>query len=136
MEMSQKSDKYYATAFTIGFHALVLLLFILYKIITPLPPFPEDGGGGLGVELNFGNSEDGMGMTNPELLASEGKPSQSSPSEQAPILQSDDDENYVPDIEKPKTKGRKKKEDTPEVPEETSAFQRRRWWRWKRIWRW
>ena len=107
MELSQKSDKYYATAFTIGFHALLLLLFILYKIITPLPPFPEDGGGGLGVELNFGNSEDGMGMTNPELLASEGKPSQSSPSEQAPILQSDDDENYVADIEKPKTKPKK-----------------------------
>jgi len=47
MELTQKRDKYYATAFSIGIHALLLLLFILYKIITPLPPYPEDGGGGL-----------------------------------------------------------------------------------------
>ncbi len=106
MELSQKSDKYYATAITIAFHAILLLLFILYKIITPLPPFPEDGGGGLGVELNFGNSEDGMGMTNPDQLSSAGSP-QPTAANQANILQSDDDENYVPDIEKVKVKPKK-----------------------------
>ena len=74
MELSQSSDKYKATAVTIVFHGLLLLLFILYKIITPLPAYPEDGGGGLGVELNFGNSADGMGMMNPEELSSAGKP--------------------------------------------------------------
>jgi TonB family protein len=107
MELSQKSDKYYATAITIAFHALLLLLFILYKIITPLPPFPVDGGGGLGVELNFGNSEDGMGMNNPDQLSSGGTP-QSSSAEQANILQSDEEENYVPDIEKVEVKPKKK----------------------------
>jgi TonB family protein len=104
MELSQKSDKYYATAITLAFHGLLLLLFILYKIVTPLPPFPEDGGGGLGVELNFGNSEDGMGSTNPELLASTGTPQQSSSADPSEILHNDDPENYVPDIDNPKPK--------------------------------
>ena len=104
MELSQKSDKYYATAITIAFHGLLLLLFILYKIITPLPAFPEDGGGGLGVELNFGNSEDGMGMTNPDQLSSASKPQPSAQSDQAALLTADDDENYIPDVEKIKPK--------------------------------
>jgi TonB family protein len=103
MEYTQKSDRYAATIITLTFHGLLLLLFILYKIITPLPPYPEDGGGGLGVELSFGNSNDGMGMTNPELLPSAGDQAKPEREENAPILTSETEENnYVPEPEKPK----------------------------------
>ena len=100
--MSHPSDKYTATAITIGFHGLLLLLFILYKIITPLPPYPEDGGGGLGMELNFGNSADGMGMMNPDQLSAAGKTPPPSKSEEAALLKSETEEdNYVPEPNKP-----------------------------------
>lgn len=102
MELSHPSDKYTATAVTIAFHGLLLLLFILYKIITPLPPYPEDGGGGLGVELNFGNSADGMGLMNPEELSSAGKPSTPPKADEASLLTSEVEENnYVPEPNKP-----------------------------------
>jgi TonB family protein len=102
MELSQPSDKYTATAITLGFHGLLLLLFILYKIITPLPAYPEDGGGGLGMELNFGNSADGMGMMNPEELSAAGKTPPPSKSEEAALLKSEIEEgNYIPEPNKP-----------------------------------
>jgi TonB family protein len=103
MEYTQKSDRYAATVITVTFHGLLLLLFILYKIITPLPPYPEDGGGGLGVELSFGNSTDGMGLMNPESLPAAGEQGKPAPEENAPILTSETEENnYVPEPEKPK----------------------------------
>ena len=84
MELSRKSDRWYALVVTLAFHGLLLLLFLLYQIITPIPPFEVEpgGGGGLGVELNFGDSPDGMGMDNPDLLSSASKP--------APPTQADD----------------------------------------------
>lgn len=101
MEYTQKSDKYTATVITITFHGLLLLLFILYKIITPLPPYPEDGGGGLGVELSFGNSSDGMGFTNPESLPAAGQQGKPANEENAPLLTSTTEENnYIPEPEK------------------------------------
>ena len=57
MQISQKSDKWYAMAITLAFHGLLLLLFLLYKIITPIPPFEiiePGGGGGLGAESGAG----------------------------------------------------------------------------------
>lgn len=105
MELSQKSDKYTATVITLIFHGLLILLFILYKIITPLPAYPENGGGGLGVELNFGNSEDGMGLMNPDQLSAVGKSAPPAPSDQARLLTSEtEDDNYVPEPDKPKVK--------------------------------
>jgi len=52
---------------TIVFRALLFLLFILIVFKTPLPPFPETGGNG--IEVNFGDSEDGMGAIQPEVLS-------------------------------------------------------------------
>ena len=108
MELSRKSDKWTATAITLGFHGLLLLLFLLYKIITPIPPFEIEepgGGGGLGVELNFGDSPDGMGNTNPELLSSASKASASAASDDEVMMDESSDENYIPEIQKkPKTK--------------------------------
>jgi hypothetical protein len=102
MELSQKSDKYYATIATVTFHALLLLLFILYKIITPLPPFDPTGGGGLGVELNFGDSEDGMGLTNPDQLSAPNKPQPAPQSQKAPLLTSEIEEDNFVETPKPK----------------------------------
>ncbi|MCC6768349.1 MAG: hypothetical protein IT240_04855 [Bacteroidia bacterium] len=89
MELVQKSDRYYAGMVTIVFHVLLLLLFLLYKIITPLPPYNPEGGGGLGVELNFGDSEMGMGMVNPDELSAPVPPAPVPPQENAPLLTSE-----------------------------------------------
>jgi len=106
MEIVHKSDKYYAGIVTIVFHALLLLLFVLYKIITPLPPYSPEGGGGLGVELNFGDSETGMGLSNPDELSAPVKSSPIPEEEEAPLLTSEEEEEAIsePAKEKPKPK--------------------------------
>jgi len=47
---------------TLLVHGLLVLLFILLVFHTPIPPWPEEGGGGggSGLEINLGNSDDGM----------------------------------------------------------------------------
>lgn len=111
MELSQRSDKYKATVVTVIAHGLILLLFILYKIITPLPPYPEDGGGGLGVELSFGNSIDGMGLMNPDQLSAAGEKTPSAANEEGSFLTSDIEENnYIPLPEEKKKKSKEPKE--------------------------
>lgn len=48
---------------TIIFHGLLLWLMVIIIYRTPIPPWPEDGGGGggNGLEINLGNSDEGMG---------------------------------------------------------------------------
>lgn len=50
-----------ALSVSIVLHALIFLFFILYKIITPIPPFPQSEGGGAGLVLALGYTELGMG---------------------------------------------------------------------------
>jgi len=50
-----------AMTISIVLHALLVLFLILYKIITPLPPFQENTGGGNGLELALGMDVLGMG---------------------------------------------------------------------------
>jgi len=55
---------------TLLFHGVLLvgMLLILYR--TPIPPFPETGGGqGSGLEVNLGYSDQGMGDFQPSELA-------------------------------------------------------------------
>lgn len=96
-------------AATIGFHALLLLAFLLYKIITPIPPYPEDGGGGLGVELSFGDSQDGMGFINPELLSAAPAKAPAPQQEAAPVMTSEIEEEAI-EPERPKPKKQPVKE--------------------------
>lgn len=110
MEVVHKSDRYYATITTIMVHILLLILFIFFKIVTPLPPYNPEGGGGLGVELNFGDSEEGMGMTNPEELSAPQKPAPSSPQQAAEILRSEDEEDAFVESEKKSAQKREVKE--------------------------
>jgi outer membrane biosynthesis protein TonB len=56
----EKKNKTIAALITLGIAALILLFLILFKIITPIPPFPEMAGGG-GEELNFGIYNEGTG---------------------------------------------------------------------------
>ncbi len=50
-----------ASAITAAVLALLLLFLFLFTIITPNPPFPEVVGGGGGLEINFGNYNEGTG---------------------------------------------------------------------------
>lgn len=46
--------------------AIILLVLLLIHFTTPIPPYPEGGGGpGMGLEVNLGASEDGMGTDQP-----------------------------------------------------------------------
>jgi outer membrane biosynthesis protein TonB len=57
----EKKDRAMAAVITLIITGLILLFLILFKIITPLPPFPEMAGGGGGEELNFGIYNEGTG---------------------------------------------------------------------------
>jgi outer membrane biosynthesis protein TonB len=54
-----KSDKLIAFFATLAIHAALLLLLFLLIIKTPIPPYP--GGETPGIEINFGDSPQGMG---------------------------------------------------------------------------
>lgn len=60
---NNNENKIYGIIGTLLFHGIAFLIFYLIVFITPLPPFPEEGGGGL--EVNFGTSEDGSGDVQP-----------------------------------------------------------------------
>jgi len=61
-----KKDEVKGLTGTIIFHAILVLALLFLALRTPLP-LPSEGG----VEVNLGNSEDGMGMEQPtELLSS------------------------------------------------------------------
>ena len=52
---------------TIVFHVALYLILKLILLITPIPPFPETtAGGGMSIEVNLGNSEEGTGNVQPD----------------------------------------------------------------------
>jgi periplasmic protein TonB len=66
MERSvQKNNKLYALIGSLVFHGALMLIFVLAVFRNPDPPLFADSGG---VEVNFGNSEEGMGDIQPEKL--------------------------------------------------------------------
>ena len=56
----ERNNKALAGVITIIIHAGLLLFFLLYIIITPIPPYPEPPGGPE-LELDFGNGVNGTG---------------------------------------------------------------------------
>ena len=59
--MFEDKNRFYGIIGTISFHVILLLIFIFCGFTTPLP-LPEEQG----VEVNLGNSEEGMGeISNP-----------------------------------------------------------------------
>lgn len=110
-----------AMGVSIALHVLLLLFFFLYKIITPIPPFPEKEGGGAGYELALGFSELGMGdneqVTDPSTPAAQ-QESAPPPEENAEVLTSEVDDN---DVTTPPKKDDKPKTDKPkEKPKPTA----------------
>jgi outer membrane biosynthesis protein TonB len=120
-----------ALGISIALHALLILFFVLYKIITPIPPFPEKEGGGAGYELALGFSELGMGdnpeVTDPSTPASTQEAS-APPEQEAEVLTSEVDEN---DVATPPRKDDKPRNDKPKVkpkptPEEIAREKQRK----------
>lgn len=62
--MKTNKDNLRGVVGTIVFHAILLAVLVLMALRTPLP-LPEEAG----VEVNLGNSDEGMGDIQPELLA-------------------------------------------------------------------
>lgn len=59
-EQAVVSDRRLALGLTISCHALLVLFLLFFILRTPIPPYP-DLGGGSGLEVNFGNSAQGFG---------------------------------------------------------------------------
>lgn len=62
----EKRNKLKALTGTLIFHGIILAIFILIVFHNPDPPMFADNAG---VEVNFGNSEEGMGEVQPEKLS-------------------------------------------------------------------
>jgi hypothetical protein len=63
----QNTNRPLALILTLVFHGLMVILFVFLIFRTPVPPYPEAGGGG-GLEVNFGNTNFGSGNNNSEEL--------------------------------------------------------------------
>ena len=54
--------KIYGFLSTLAIHALLIAVLLILGFTTPVPPYPEGGGGpGMGIEVNMGNSDEGVG---------------------------------------------------------------------------
>ncbi|MGD0711183.1 MAG: hypothetical protein ABR968_08355 [Bacteroidales bacterium] len=66
-EKVAESNRGLAIGLTVGYHVLLILFLLFFILHTPIPPYP-DLGGGSGLEVNFGNSEHGLGDNKSEQL--------------------------------------------------------------------
>ena len=64
---AKQTNRPLAAILTLVFHGLLILFLVLMIFRTPIPPYP-DAGGGSGLEVNLGNSDNGMGNNNSEQL--------------------------------------------------------------------
>src|SRR3989344_4823393 len=74
MDTAENKNKYLAIVFTLGFHALLFLLFLFIVFITPIPPFeikpvPEIEIG-LGMEGAGNTASGGSGQNDPNVETS------------------------------------------------------------------
>lgn len=79
---------------TLLFHGALLLLFILWKIVTPIPPFPEYEGGGSGLSIDLGYSDVGQG-DNDDMEPAPSESSVAPVNEEEQLLTEDDPENPI-----------------------------------------
>lgn len=83
---------------TIVFHALLLAVLLLMALRTPLP-LPEEAG----VEVNIGNSDEGMGMIQPEQMAAAAQnaaPSASQPSKDDIVTDNNEEAPAIEPVKK------------------------------------
>lgn len=62
---TENTNRPLAWALSLLFHSLVIGLLFIIVMHTPIPPYPVVGGGS-GLEVNFGTSDQGMGDIQPE----------------------------------------------------------------------
>lgn len=68
-DYTEKRNQVYSALVSLGFHTAIVLLMLYWTLSTPIPPYPEGGGGeGSGLEVNLGSSETGLGNIQPEEL--------------------------------------------------------------------
>ena len=97
MQAAENKNKYLAIVFTIGFHALLFLLFLFIVFITPIPPFeikpiPEIEIG-LGMEGAGNTASGGSGQNDPNVETS--MEAAVSSNETAPNIITDESETEV-----------------------------------------
>jgi TonB family protein len=68
-ETSNYKDHLYASAITAGIAVLLLLFLFLYRIVTPIPPFPESSLEGM--EIAYGFDDAGSGNTENNQIGDE-----------------------------------------------------------------
>jgi hypothetical protein len=74
---------------TILFHAALYFILRWILLVTPIPPFPETpGGGGMSIEVNLGNSEEGIGNIQPDKPAVEKMKTPARPVEVTEVVKS------------------------------------------------
>ena len=108
--MKQTQNRGKGFAGTIIFHAGLLLLFIFFGLSTPLPLPGEEG-----VEVNLGNADEGMGVTQlPVPAATQEEVAPPPPEEQKEEEIITQEVEETPVIEKPKEKEQPEKTERPE----------------------
>ena len=112
MDSKEKKDKGIAVAATIVVHALAVLVLVLMAFKTPTPLPAEEG-----VEVNLGSSNEGLGETQSEKLASPKKAStppqtkqETSKSEEENITDDNSENQPINESNKTKTKTEPKQE--------------------------
>jgi len=119
---AEKKNKFAALGFTLGFHALLFLLFILVVFITPIPPFeikpvPEIEIG-LGME-GMGANAGGSGQNDPDVAANDVAVTNSATPTDAANIVTDDSE---PDVHvKTNPNNTEQPKETPKTPAEEKA---------------
>lgn len=119
--MKISRDQVKSLVITLFFHGLLLLFLLLTALSTPMP-LPEEEG----VEVNLGNSEEGMGDIQPEYLSEEPAASpEYQPEDAEPEQVVTQDIEDVPIVEKKVEKKTEQKvtEDKPKVPEQPKVNQ-------------
>ena len=126
---AENKNKVYALLFTIGFHVLLFLLFILIVFITPIPPFeiipvPEIEIG-LGME-GMGQDAGGSGQNDPDLTTTTDAVKNTVVAENAPNIITDDNETESVIIKSNPTNNNNTNGEvvTAEAPKPTSALQK------------
>jgi len=68
-EHIEKRNHVVSAFISLGFHTAIILIMLYWTLSTPIPPYPEGGGGeGSGLEINLGTSETGLGSIQPEEI--------------------------------------------------------------------
>lgn len=136
MKEDSKNNKLAGLIGTLLFHGLLLLLFWLIVFKTPIPPFPEEGGGGY--EVNFGTSETGSGDVQPEEVAGNNadvdetdvptEPTHTtriSSSKAENIMTNDDPKEETAEVVKGKSETKVESKESPKAEEATKVEERK-----------